>query len=470
MARPKKVKETDTPKPVEPKEETNVLAVREDYGFSFLDQAEEITTRAQETIMTMAARRTNKPTQFKALGTVTKNMIKLHDLALQFLCDNPGMPEGGLIEIVGAEGTGKSTLAHHIEAAALLNGSPVYHQECENKLLHVNHIARIMSSDPDMARRMVKAVHYDTARSLEESYDKLIDWIMVMRGKETGGRKASIAIPMHVPLIAVIDPWGKLMSKDEAAGFYDFGKNMSDKEKSLLDASNMGHSKASHRWARRLPYILGSLNVTLILVQHQNTKVDMSGKGSPMAGDAGVLYNNTKVGGKGFDQLDSMQIILARKGLVKNSAGDKVGKTIQARMHKNSWGAESRVIEYDLINDQYKDIPPTETTAGKLDRVIRFERWTAEWLAENKALDITIKMRRVTCPSLGLTGSTYPEFYETLKANQPVMNELRKKLKIQGFYNALEDMESMLSAAENTKPVEKEEIETEEEGEVSYES
>lgn len=286
---------------------------------------------------------------------------------------------------------------------------------------------------------------------------------MVMRGKETGGRKASISIPMHVPLIVVIDPWGKLMSKDEAAGFYDFGKNMSDKEKSLLDASNMGHSKASHRWARRLPYILGNMNVTLILVQHQNTKVDMSGKASPMAGDAGTLYNNTKVGGKGFDQLDSMQIILGRKGLVKNSAGDKIGKTIQARMHKNSWGAESRVIEYDLINDQYKDVPPSETSPGRLDRVIRFERWTAEWLAENKALDVTIKMRRVTCPSLNLTGVTYTEFMDTLKANPEVLNNLRKQLRIQGFYDALADMEFILSGLHKPqdKDLEEEADETE---------
>lgn len=180
MGRPKKVK-IEEPKPEKetPKVVVTPVESTTGYGFNFLEQADEITERAQETIMTMSARRTNRPTQFKALNEVNKNMIPLHDVALQYLCDNPGLPEGGLIEIIGAEGTGKSTLVHHIEAAALLNGSPVYHQECENKLLHVGHIARIMSPDPAMAKKMVKAIHYDTARSLEESYEKFIDWITV---------------------------------------------------------------------------------------------------------------------------------------------------------------------------------------------------------------------------------------------------------------------------------------------------
>jgi RecA/RadA recombinase len=415
------------------------------YGYSFLDHADEVSEKVQETIHTLSARRKNKPTQFKSFGDVEREMIPVHDLPLKYLFDNPGFPSGGLIEIIGAEGTGKSSLVHYLEGVALLNGSPVYHQECENKPLRKNHVARIMHSNPAMAKRLVKALHYDTARSVVESYQKLIDWIEVMRGKQTGGRKASVSIPMHVPLIAVIDPWGKLMSQDEAQGFYDFGDNMSDKQKDIIDHSNMGHAKAAHRMVRRLPYILGENNVTLFLIQHQNDKVDMSGKGGPqLAADAAALFNVTKVGGKAFNQLDSMQILLSRKGLVKNSGGDTVGKTIRARMHKNSWGAESRVIEYDLHNDKYVDIPASDKSEGYLDRVIRFDRYNAEWLAENKAIDCSIKLRRISAPVLELTGATYTEFYRALHADTDILDQTAKNLKIQGYHDPLETIEGSI--------------------------
>jgi hypothetical protein len=455
MPRKKKEVENTTEEKEAPTAQPSV-AVPGSFGFNFLEQSESIMETVQDTVMTLAARRKNRPTQFRSMADVRKEMLQVDDILLQYLFDNPGIPQGALVEIIGAESTGKSTLVHYIEAAALLRGCPVYHQECENKPLMVNHVARIMSGDPVMGKRLVKAIHFDTARSLEESYEKLMDWIFIMRGQETAGRKAAVTIPLHVPLVAVIDPWGKLMSKDEAAGFYDFGKNMTEKEKPLLELSNLGHSKAAHRWVRRLPYVLGDLNVILIIVQHQNTKVDMSGAGSPMSAEAGAMYNTTKIGGKGFDQLDSMQIILGRKGLVKDSSGTAIGKTIRARMNKSSYGAESRVVEYDLINDGYKD------AGGRLDRVLRFDRTTTDFLLEKGVLDMSVKLRRVTCPPLELAGASYKEFYATLLANREVLSDVCKKLKIKGYYDPLEELlaagveeeEEVLEETPETEPTE----------------
>lgn len=438
---PRKKKSETPAKEETPKPTPKAATPSNHFGFNYLDHVESITEKVMATTMTLSARRKNKPTQFRTFADVRKELIPLNDLPLQFLCDNPGIPQGALIEIIGAEGTGKTTLLHTIEAQALMAGCPVYHQECENKPMRKEHVARILSSDPAVGKHLLKGIHYDTARSVEESYNKLIDWIKIMRGKETGGRKDSaFELPMHVPLVAVIDPWGKLMSKEEAEGFYDYGKGGAGKEKELLELSNLGHSKAAHRWVRRLPSILGEMNVTLILSQHQNVKIDMSGHGGAMAGDAGALYNDTKIGGKAFGQLDSMQIILVRKGLVKDSAGNPVGKTIRARMHKNSYGAESRVIEYDLINDKYKD------TDTYLDRVLRFDRFTAEWLAENGGLDMSIRLRRVNCEELGLTGSTYSEFYAALVADKDVMRSVAKNLRIQGFGDTMEEIEAAIAA------------------------
>lgn len=425
MARPKKVKEPSD----EPIVKVPITAAtngrKSNYGFNFMDEAETIKEQVQKTVHTISARRKNKSTGFKSLDEVRREMLPMKDFPVQYLTGNYGIPEKSLIEILGAGGVGKSTLCHYLEGQAVLAGCPVYHQECENKPLKSKHVARIVHKDKALARKITKAIHFDKARSLEESWEKLIDWIEIMRGKRSDSK---VEIPIHVPLLAVIDPWGKLMSPDEAKGNYDYGDNMKEKAKDMMTASNLGHAKAAHRWVRQLPHIMDTNNVTLILVQHQNDKINMTAmRGPAMDAETSAMHNITKVGGNAFNQLDSMQIIVGRKGLVKSSSGDNIGKTIKLRMHKNSYGPESRVIEYDLINDGFVD---TETTQSP---VIRFERWFSEWMTEKGYIGSKITAKRVTCDTLGLTGATYTEFYDTFHANEEVLAKVAMNLKIDGY-------------------------------------
>ncbi len=398
------------------------------YGYSVIKN-KELMAEVTSIVASVSNRKKNGNFGLMSMGQAEKSMLPLNGFTFQYLFGNNGLPTKALIEIVGGESTGKSTLCVNFMAEACKLGVPCYYQECEAKPLSGRHVARIASSDPQLGKDIAESIYLDSARSLEESFTKMKEWVEVMRGEETAGRKAGVVVPLHVPLLVVIDPWGKLMSDAEAAGVYNYGKANSDKEKDLLTLSNLGHSKASHRWARQLPQLMDRFNFTLIIVQHQNTKIDMSGTPSYIPADAMALRNNTKVGGKGFDQLDSLQLILVNKGQVKNSGNEPIGKTVRARVHKNSYGPENRVVEWDLINDGYQD---NETF---MDRPIRFDRWVSEWLLEKGFFGTKCNMKRYSSDALGVTGVNSSDFYEALisEENEDNFNELCKACNIGGY-------------------------------------
>jgi RecA/RadA recombinase len=440
MPRPKKVKTPVEAEAVKPATVPTPPAAKRfpaTYGFNYLDEAAAITGDVQKIVHGMAARRKNRTTSFKAMSDVRKNMIHIPDLPLQYLFGNYGIPERALIEIIGGEGVGKSSLCHYLEGRFLLQGCPVYHQECEGKPINAERVRRIVSEDPETGRKIVSAIHFDSARSLKESFEKLVDWIKIMRGKADGKK---VSIPLHVPLLAVIDPWGKLMSKNEAAGFYDYGALKTEVAKDLLDVSNMGHSQGAHRWVRRLPYIMDTYNVTLILVQHQNQKVDMGGGGSSfIPEEARKLNNTTKTGGEAFNQLDALQFVIAKRGALKNSKGDPIGNTMKVKVSKNSYGPEGRIIEYDLVSDGFQD------SGGKLDRAVRFDRWFSEFCAAKSFMGTSVNAKRYTCSSLGLTGARTDEFYDKFMATDTAVDSFGKAHSINGYDDVVGEAKAALS-------------------------
>lgn len=412
-------------------EETSTLALPKKfsgYGFSVIGN-NSLMDEVTSIVASVSNRKKNGNFSLTTVSNSKKAMLPLNEFTFQYLFGNIGLPTKALIEIIGGESTGKSTLCMSFIAEAVKLGVPGYYQECESKPLSGNHVARIASPDPQLGKDIANAIFMDSARSLEESFDKMKSWVEVMRGVETAGRKVGVTVPLHVPLLVCIDPWGKLMSDAEAAGVYNYGQANSDKEKNLLTLSNLGHAKASHRWARQLPQLMDRYNFTLIIVQHQNAKIDMSGTPSYIPADAMALRNTTKVGGKGFDQLDSLQLILVNKGQVKNSANEPIGKTIRARIQKNSYGPENRIAEWDLINDGYQD------EENFLDRPIRFDRWVSEWLLDKGYFGTKCNMKRYSSDVLGVTGAPSSEYYEKLlsEENYPHFVELCKSCNIAGY-------------------------------------
>jgi RecA/RadA recombinase len=398
------------------------------YGFSVIGN-NSLMDEVTSIVASVSNRKKNGNFSLTTVSNSQKAMLPLPEFTFQYLFGNIGLPTKALIEVIGGESTGKSTLCMSFISEAVKLGVPCYYQECEAKPLSGDHVARIASPEPQLGQDIANAIFMDSARSLEESYDKMKSWVEVMRGVETAGRKVGVTVPLHVPLLVCIDPWGKLMSDAEAAGVYNYGNANSDKEKNLLTLSNLGHAKASHRWARQLPQLMDRFNFTLVLVQHQNTKIDMSGTPSYIPADSMALRNTTKVGGKGFDQLDSLQLILVNKGQVKNSANEPIGKTIRARIQKNSYGPENRIAEWDLINDGYQD------NANFMDRPIRFDRWVCEWLLDKGYFSTKCNMKRYSSDIIGVTGAPSSEYYEAILSedNYPQFIELCKSCNIAGY-------------------------------------
>lgn len=431
------------------------------FGFNYLEESESITEEVQKAVFSISNRRKNRKTNFKSMLDTRKDMIHLPELPLQFLIGNYGLPEKCLMEVIGGAGVGKSTLVHWIEGQFLAQGCPVYHQECEGKPIRTDHIRRIVSPDPVLGQKIVKAMHFDSARSLSESFEKFVDWIKIMRGKMPGSK---VSIPINVPLLVVIDPWGKLMSKEEAAGFYDYGNAATAKGgKDLLDITNMGHAKAAHRWVRRLPSLLDSMNVCLILVQHQNEEVDMSGTPSFIPASAMATQNITKIGGLAFNQLDALQMVIAKKGMLKNSSQEVIGSTMKVRVVKNSYGSEHRQVEYDLVNNKYKD-----SEKDGMDRVLRFDRWFADWCAENSFMGTTVSKKRYTCKDLGAENVKSDVFYQKFQDNDAAVDAFGRLHNIHGYSSVADELinKAMLNDTGKVEKAEDKPLEPEPEPEV----
>jgi len=401
-------------------------------SFDILDDSNEDHLQAtRESLFSVQSRRKNHPTGFRTMSEVQASMIPYRHFYLQWATGCYGIPEGCVLELFGETGLGKSTFMYWLMGGAMMHGCPCVVHESEGKPLTEEWAGRAMSSDREIAAKMLKRIGvFAKTFELRQMDQDMIDWFDIARGRRIGKHRT---VPLETPMVAGVDSFSKMMSPAEAAGVHDYGDNMSKEKKAKAkatgEASNLGHSKWAHSWGKRLPNFLSSNNGVVIVVSHQNEKVDMSGKGSQMSADVSALYNTTKIGGRAMGQNAAVQLILGRKALVKNGSNEKIGVTVKMRVHKNSYGPNERVIEYDLINDQHQD---TETTlAPSMD----FDRGMCDWFAENGYLETTVSKKRYSSPLLGLSNVKAQEFSEVFHSseNRELRENLGRHLKIRGY-------------------------------------
>lgn len=413
------------------KNTTDTKASGRRYEYDVLaDECEDTLDAATEALLAMRERRKNRPTDFKTVTEIRRSMIPLRSFRMQYALGCYGLPEATLIEVIGGEHIGKSTLVHWISGGAMLQGVPCAIQETEGKALTPDWAMRAMHHDTATAQKMLKRLKvFEDVFELGQMEENLEDWVNVMRHK--------VGVPLSTPLFMAVDSWSKLMNPSEAAGFYNYGDFMEadakSKRKDTNDGSNFVHAKWAQAWCRKLPSFLKANNVTLLIVSHQNDNVDMSGKSSSfMSAEQGNLYNKKKIGGRAFNQNAAVQIILSRKGLAKDSAGDKIGTQIAMRVDKNSYGPNNRTMEWTLRNDKFMD---TEDT---IDSSLVFHEDMAKWMTDEKLLGLTASRKRYTCDDLGLVNATSEELEAALAARPEVLNALGKDLKIRGYENVVD--------------------------------
>jgi len=455
---PKKKEESIKP------ETTQIPAFMQNSSYSFdimADENENFVDQVGETLAAMFAKSKISPAGFHTADSVKHNMIPFRHFYLQYLFGAYGIPTKVMVEIIGGENIGKTTLCYYFMGGAMLVGVPCSLQETESKPLLPNWAMRALNNSRLVAAKMLKRIGMFTGvHAVDQMAKNHTNWILSQRGMSSS--KSTRIVGKDTPLLMVVDTWSKLMSKAESAGVYDWKKKghentvepveakgavkkvakkaakkaakKSVKIKEIGEGSNFGHSKWAQEWCRKLPFLLGDLNSVLIITSHQNDKVDMSATGSFMSAEMGSLYNKTKIGGKAFNQTAAMQLILSRKGILKDGSGRKIGTTVMMRIDKNSYGANNRIIEYDLINDHHSD------TDEETQCSISFDRAMADFFANESILGTVVSFKRYTCKDLGVTGVTAEDFSKAFHARPDIIAKVGKLLRIHGYDDTVDQI------------------------------
>ncbi len=452
MAKPKPpTKKKSAAKAAEPKPSGELPTrmpsafLRPDFGFNILDQPAAFMDTVHACMSTAIGRRKNRPTNFKTLAEIRRTMLPLRALAIQRLIGSYGIPQGVHVDLLGPEHIGKTSFVMWLLGGAMEMGCPTYLQETENKPMKQDRALRFLHTNPAIALKMSERLETAKVFSLQQSIEQLIVWVDTMRGRETASGKRSASVPMSVPLVAAIDTWTKLMSPKEAVGRQDYADNLDAKRtkeyREIGEGSNMGHSKWAAEFGRTLPNFLDQNNLILITVRHQFAKVDMTGP-SYMSAEQGDMYNTTSTGGRAFGQNASIQLILGRKGSAKNGSGDIIGDHVRCRVHKQSYGPKGRMGEWILKNEGFHD-SPTFIEPG-----LQFEEPWAKLMADEKLMGVRADGKHYTCEALNVIAGSARELCAALEANEELKFELGKSLKIDGYFNMVDEIRAEIAAEE----------------------
>lgn len=409
------------------------------YSFNILSDDRDVTEGMSAVLASMVSRRKNQTINFNRMIDVRQYMMPLDSFYMQWALGIYGIPEGSLLEIIGAEGLGKTTLVFKILGGAMAAGCPALYVEAEGKQLPAHRVMRALHTNPTVAVKMLQRLRRDRANSLEHMAQIIEDYVAAARGRVTL-KDADSVVPIDTPLVIAVDPWSKLMNPDEAAGFYEYGDNMSAAKKARFkktgQGSNLGHAKWAHAWTRRLSYMMQHDNVILVLVHHQNDDIDMSGGGFGgfvLPESYKNLNNKTHLGGRAFNQTAAVQLILADGGGVKGSDRKTlVGKKVNVNVAKNSFGPDKRKFSYIINTHTDSDTPAYLTPA------LSFDETTAKWMAEEKLIGTRVNGELYSCDSLDISGADAEYFMATFNSNETVKINLGGMLGIEGYVDTVE--------------------------------
>ncbi len=362
------------------------------------------------------------------------SLIPIPDLQFQHLLGLPGLVSGTVLDIIGPEGIGKTTLAFRLLGwGAIANCVPVY-LESENKEMTPDRIKQALHPDRRIADAIFKSIYMEKVFELSNIVDTIERTAMTLRNPDSKSY-----VPIENPIMFVVDTFSKALNPAEAAAFQAY---ISDglvkralKEKDLDNVgggSNMGHAKLAHAWCRRLPHFLHHYNAVLILIRHQNEDVDMTGRkggGSFVPQDYKDSVNRKSIGGKAVGQNAALQIVLSPKGHVQVAQGTgkvNVARRVLATATKNSFAPE-RKIQYCLT------LMTREQTEHFQEPAITTWLPLAELLQEKKLLKVSVEnVNSVTCPLMGMTKVLPSIFHGMLHANPDLYARAQRELDIKG--------------------------------------
>lgn len=395
-------------------------------SFNLLDD-DSFASRTKEALMKVR----KKGTTVDSLTNVRREILNLPPIYLQATLNSFGIQTKTLVDIIGAEGIGKTTFMFTIFGWAMLQGSPCFYVETEGKVIDEDRALRSLHTDKVLAKRMYDRLSFDQCFELQQAIDSIYAWVKLVRDP-----KSEVYVPHHIPVVVGLDTFSKLMSSSEAEGRQLYNdQTVKGKEadaKDLGTGSNFGHAKIAQAWSRQLPNWLTMNNVILILNRHQNDKVEMNAApGASFGGDAAAGFNTTSIGGRAFSQNAALQLILSRYKFATKKIGEenvKVGVDAKITVSKNSYGPNGSVCFYRVNQKCDGDTDTTYVPS------LTFAPYTPEWLMSKGILEISSKNKNCfSCRDLNLFDVNGDEFYAALQANEELINRIGTRLRLKGY-------------------------------------
>jgi hypothetical protein len=426
----------------------NVAAKTDGQVFNLLSRGATFTTAIKEALVGSSARLKSTPgVMYGSLASNTKLVIPIPDFAFAYCMNSKNFLSGRMMCILGADGIGKTSLVFTFFGWFMPFNMPCCHVETEGKPMAMDRIKRCLHTDRAIADQMFNTISFLQSFEIMDAVDQIENWLMKIRDK----KYPESYVPDHIPAAIALDTFSKLMAPAEAVGYHIYEESAEDKktekgkesakdrnkekQKKIQDlggGSNFGHAKMAHAWTRRLPSLLTKYNAFLIIVRHQNDKVEMAqsfhgGGGSFMPPEIKEQWNRTSIGGRAFAQSAAYEILVTRDGKFETAVihGEtvKVSQPAKIMVTKTSYGPGGRSCHYML------NWVPRNDTDTYQEPTIDFSGSLPDILKQTGMLRIDIKNKGdVSCKELDLENVSPKQLAETLHKRQDVFNDLCMRL------------------------------------------